>query len=83
LPAGIFTQRKHGFSIPVHEWFRNELYSFAHDLLTSRSFADSGYFSKRYIEDMLSDHKRGRRDSGYQLWSLVCFQLWREEVYAA
>lgn len=83
LPAGIFSQRKHGFSIPVHEWFRNELYSFAHDLLTSRSFADSGYFSKRYIEDMLSDHKRGRRDSGYQLWSLVCFQLWREEVYAA
>ena len=68
---------KVGFNVPLNEWFRDELYPMAHDLLTDASFAASGLFEPAAAQAMLEQHRSGHQNYGGVIWSLVAFELWR------
>jgi asparagine synthase (glutamine-hydrolysing) len=75
LPDAILDRPKKGFSVPVTEWFRGDLEGFVRDLLLSSTARQRGIFDPRYIDRVLTRHRRGRDLSG-QLWTLVSFELW-------
>jgi asparagine synthase (glutamine-hydrolysing) len=75
LPDAILNRPKHGFSVPVTEWFRGDLEGFVRDLLLSPAARRRDIFDAGYIERVLARHRRGRDLSG-QLWTLVSFELW-------
>lgn len=78
LPSEIWTRRKMGFGVPIDHWFRNELYDMARDTLLSDSARQLGYFQMTNVESLLEDHRAGRADHAYRLWSLLVFELWRQ-----
>jgi asparagine synthase (glutamine-hydrolysing) len=77
LPQAIMERPKVGFNVPLNEWFRDELYPMAHDLLTDASFAASGLFEPAAAQAMLEQHRSGHQNYGGVIWSLVAFELWR------
>src|SRR5262249_44553795 len=74
LPDAILTRPKHGFAVPLGQWFRGGLTDFVRDLLLSRACRDRGILDPAAIERLLGMHRR--RNLDFQLWSLISFELW-------
>jgi asparagine synthase (glutamine-hydrolysing) len=79
LPGEVLRQPKRGFGVPLAAWFRGPLRSFLWDHLRSRSFLGRGMVSPQFVDQLLIEHDRGRRDHYHQLWSLLMLELWFHE----
>jgi asparagine synthase (glutamine-hydrolysing) len=75
LPDSIINRPKHGFAVPLGQWFRGRLGGFVRDLLLSERSRRRGIFNPAYIEQLLRRHERGR-ELDIQLWTLISFELW-------
>jgi len=75
LPPGILERPKHGFGLPIGEWFRGELRPLVDDALRS-----GARLSRRLpagaLGRLLDEHQSGRSDRGHQLWTLLTLELW-------
>ena len=78
LPRGIVNREKHGFSVPLDDWFRGELKELAHDALLSQRSKDRGYFKPDQVRKLLDNHQTGCR-FGKQIWMLLMFELWHQQ----
>lgn len=77
LPDRTLYKPKHGFAVPVDEWFRGRLKGFCADVLFDGGPQRFPYFHHACLEKMFRQHTRGERNFGIHLWSLVNFELWR------
>jgi len=80
LPPEILNQPKHGFTIPLAAWFRDDLTGFAADVLLSQEARQSGFLDGAAIEKLLFNHQQGAHNLGTEIWSLLLFELWRQQV---
>ena len=75
VPKEILDRPKHGFGVPLGDWFRGELRSMVEDTLLSQP-----RLGRRLKVDgvrrMFADHLAGRVDRGHQLWTLLTLELW-------
>lgn len=76
LPAQITQRKKHGFMIPLGDWFKGGLKGFIHDVLLKQD--REGLFDLSYIERLCDEHLKGFRDHSQKLWLLLVFRLWEE-----
>ena len=49
------------------------------DRLTSAKFLDRGIVSPPFVEHLLDEHQKGRRDNTNWLWSLLVLEMWFRE----
>jgi asparagine synthase (glutamine-hydrolysing) len=80
LPPEILNQPKRGFAVPLASWFRGNIAGFAADVLLSRAASESGFMDRRAVETTLFQHSQGRNNLGAEIWSLLIFELWRQQV---
>lgn len=79
VPKEILTRSKQGFGVPIGEWINDQLRERTHDTLRDRVTRERGYFQPEYIDVLLAEHERGRRDHSAALWTLLMFELWCRE----
>ncbi len=77
LPAEIIDRRKHGFDVPVGEWFKNELREVIEDVCSSETTTRRGLFDPQRVHQVLKDHQDGKRDYNNQLWIFLSLELWQ------
>ena len=75
LPNQIIDRQKHGFAVPLAQWFRGDLATFARDLLLSNTCRQRGIFNEGYVKRLFNLNARGR-DLDLQLWTMMSFELW-------
>jgi asparagine synthase (glutamine-hydrolysing) len=75
LPDAVIDRPKHGFAVPLGEWFKGRFDDFLHDLLLSDTSKRRGIFNTRHVEHLIRLH-RGGRPLDNQLWTLISFELW-------
>jgi asparagine synthase (glutamine-hydrolysing) len=80
VPRRIIHGRKRGFSIPAAAWLRGELQPFARELLAPERTRAQGYFDPGAVSELLDEHVARRRDNSRQLWGLMSFSLWVEQM---
>ena len=78
LPDEIIYRKKMGFAVPTKRWFGSSLLDEAQQILLDKSFLDLGFFQKRYINDMLQNHKNGVEDYSRRIFSLLVLNQWCE-----
>ncbi|HVT45432.1 MAG TPA: asparagine synthase (glutamine-hydrolyzing) [Thermoanaerobaculia bacterium] len=83
FPAVIAQRRKKGFGVPLGRWFRGELRPLLEDVLGPRKTAEQGFFRPKFVQRLLEDHWSGRRDNRKQIFNLLTFSLWYDNVIAA
>ncbi len=76
LPNSTLYKSKHGFAVPVDEWFRGRLKIFLADVLFDGSSHRSGHLNPAQLQKIFRQHTSGERDFGIQLWALLNFELW-------
>lgn len=75
LPPALDLQRKQGFSIPLHAWFKGSWGRYFEEVLGD---ASSDLFDRGVIGRLLEGQRRGRANTN-QLFALTLFELWRRE----
>jgi asparagine synthase (glutamine-hydrolysing) len=76
LPPALLKQRKRGFSIPIHRWFRESLMEHSRALLLSPDSVCHNYLRRASIENLISEHVSGTADRGHHLWALLVLEHW-------
>jgi asparagine synthase (glutamine-hydrolysing) len=76
LPRKILYRPKHGFAVPISEWFRGELSSLLHEVLLDPTALSRGYFRPEQVVRLIQEHQSGQMDHGTRLWALLNLELW-------
>tara|TARA_B100001250_G_C19805044_1_gene792889 strand:- start:394 stop:2298 length:1905 start_codon:yes stop_codon:yes gene_type:complete len=74
LPSELYNKPKKGFSMPISNWLRNELKSWAEDLLSKDELKKCGYLDIPYIRECWALHKSEKYDFGRLIWSVLVWQ---------
>jgi asparagine synthase (glutamine-hydrolysing) len=82
LPAEVFQRPKRGFEIPIAEWLTGPLAERVRRAIDPARLAAQGLFKPGLPRRWYDDLKSGRRDTSWQLWTLVAFQAWQERQAA-
>ena len=75
LPDHIIDRPKHGFAVPLAQWLRTDLATFARDILLSPTARERNVFDLRQVERLLKLNDRGR-NLDLQLWTMLSLELW-------
>jgi Asparagine synthase (glutamine-hydrolyzing) len=76
IPEQVLHRAKQGFGIPIPKWINEELRGRIRETLTEPLTRQRGYFDTAYVDVLLREHERGRRDHSKALWSLLMLELW-------
>jgi len=76
LPVNLIDRPKMGFSIPLSDWLKGPLISWAEDLLNEEKINTDGYLNSKTISHKWNEHKSGRKDWHHDLWDVLMFQQW-------
>jgi asparagine synthase (glutamine-hydrolysing) len=76
FPPKVLAQRKHGFAMPVHEWFRGQLQGYARDILGDDHSRIFSYVRQECVSEVLRRHLAGRENLGNHIFSLIMLELW-------
>jgi asparagine synthase (glutamine-hydrolysing) len=75
VPPSVLTRRKHGFGVPLGQWFRGELRPMVEDLLQGQARV-LRWVRADALARLLQEHQSGRHDHGHRLWTLLTLELW-------
>ena len=76
IPSECIDRPKHGFGVPLEEWFRSSLYDFIRNELLDPKFLQIGIFRKDGILRMIDEHKKGVSNHSSRLWATLFLKKW-------
>jgi asparagine synthase (glutamine-hydrolysing) len=84
LPGELYNRPKHGFEIPLLDWFRKELWGLINDdLLNDHFVEEQGIFDLAAIQSLKKQlHSSNPGDSHATVWALIVFQHWWKRYIA-
>lgn len=75
----IAYRKKQGFGIPLAHWLAHDLRNMLATYLNRDRLAREGLFNPTYVEQLIKDHLQQRADHRKRLWTLLIFQMWKEQ----
>ena len=69
LPQEVWRRRKQGFASPIHRWMGGS------HLETMLNLARHSPLDGRMLEQLVDEHRQGRKDHGYRLWLIYVYLL--------
>lgn len=82
IPDEILDGPKQGFVVPLSNWFRGELRTYAKEVLLDPIAVGRGYFQPERITSLLDRHASGVEDNSRGIWTLLVFELWHQRFDA-
>ncbi|MDF1757025.1 MAG: asparagine synthase (glutamine-hydrolyzing) [Legionellaceae bacterium] len=76
----LFNRPKMGFGIPLDAWLRGPLRDWSEHLLDKNKIEQQGYLRPEPILKKWHEHLSGRRNWQYQLWPILMFQAWLDNL---
>ena len=83
VPRSILYREKQGFGVPIADWINAQLRTRIDADLSDKKTLERGYFEKSAVENLLSEHRSGRRDHAHALWLLWMLELWHRKFVDA
>ena len=75
LPNTILDRPKKGFNAPISSWLKKELRDvFITNVMESASMEQ--FFSREYLELLLSNHMKASEDNSFGLYAILALQTW-------
>jgi len=75
IPKEMMDRNKMGFSIPIFEWFTDELKIYFEEYLSEKAIKESAVFEYQYVLQLKKSYYNGNGNP-HKLWLLLMFQMW-------
>jgi len=76
LPAEVFARPKKGFEVPIAEWLTGPLSDLVREAIDPVRLKRQGLIRPELPARWLEELRAHRRDTSWQLWSVIAFQQW-------
>ena len=76
LPQKMMDRPKMGFSVPIHNWLKEDLREWACDLLSESHLTRQGLYNPKLITEKLTKHLSGEENNAAHLWDVLMVQAW-------
>jgi asparagine synthase (glutamine-hydrolysing) len=76
LPPESARGPKKGFNFPLAAWMRDRFDNYFETQMNQQSVRAAGLFNWEYIQRLRNEHRSGKNDNSYALFSLVMFDVW-------
>lgn len=80
LPPEIAFRKKRGLRAPLLGWMETELPPPLAHVLEPSVLRSAGIFDASRVTDLLEEHRSGRRNATYVLFTVLAIQVWHEVV---
>ncbi|MFV2004704.1 MAG: asparagine synthase (glutamine-hydrolyzing) [Gammaproteobacteria bacterium] len=77
LPPVVFNRSKMGFGVPLVHYFRNELKTYAEEIIFDTQYQD--HFDHKLVRDLWNRHQSKHSDYSRIFWSIMMYKLWHKE----
>ena len=75
LPPAVYERPKMGFTFPWDNWLKNELSTFASDLI--HDLSKRAYFCEKEVLKLWFEYKKGNKlIKPISIWSLIVLEYW-------
>ena len=81
LPEDVVNRPKKGFGVPIAKWVKGPLKELFSDFLSPGRIRSEGFLNAEFVDKLLRDHLRGKRDNRKQLWTLLVWELWVDRYH--
>ncbi len=82
LPKELFNRPKSGFTVPLKNWFRNELKEYVYATLSEENLKKIDDINSDYVKEMIENHMNGSENNYHQIWTLITYVKWMEKYSA-
>jgi len=79
LPREVIYRPKMGFAVPIKFWIKREWTDMSHELVLGERAMARRNFNPKFVREIMSEHRWGRRDHSYLIWTLMILELWFRE----
>ena len=76
LPAENAKAPKRGFNFPLAIWMRDYFDKYFDDYMGPEELKQQGILDWNYIQLLRAEHRSGKNDNSYPLFSLIMFDVW-------
>lgn len=76
LTESVLNHRKQGFYAPIKEWFAGDLGDYFIDRVFSSDNKSGSLLDRVFVEQLLRDHRAGKRNHAERLWSILMLEEW-------
>ena len=77
IPNEAYKKKKLGFPVPIREWMREDEFYNEIKRAFSEEFVEE-FFDKRYILNLLEEHRNHKKDNYKKVWIVYSFIKWYE-----
>lgn len=77
VPRSLVERPKAGFSIPLGQWLKNDLHSWASELINNIPNDDHN-FNKSHIQTLWNNHNKGYSDNTELIWGICSLLAFRK-----
>jgi asparagine synthase (glutamine-hydrolysing) len=79
IPDRVLHREKQGFGVPINEWMLDRLGGFVENALFNSALRHRELFDYSFVRRLLNEHRSGRTNYAFFLWSLLNLSLWYDQ----
>lgn len=77
LPSSIIYRKKQMFTVPIGEWFKQELNPFVNDVLLSPRSLERGFYRPERVREIIQEHRTDKVNHTRTIRALLALELWQ------
>ena len=81
LPKELIDRPKHGFGVPIYEWFKQDLKELYIHYLNPERIKKQGLLNHKTIKNWLENYYSNKEENTWRLWLIFSFEMWKERWY--
>jgi len=81
LPRALFERPKHGFGMPIDDWYRGPLRHVLEKYTSPHRIRSRGLLNAETLQRSVQAHVSRRRNFGRKLHAIVAFEIWADQFF--